>query len=417
MLTRFIGTSLAALSLLSGTFWPATEGSDWPSWRGSRGDGIQRDANPPVKWSPDSNITWRTAVPGRGRSSPIVVGMNVILTTGVEDDQSRRVLCFDTESGNLKWNTVVHNGPGGQMHRDNTTASSTPASDGERIFAAFVDDQGMTVAALSMNGELLWKKHPGTYFSNHGFAASPVLFEQGVIVNGHQDGTAFVVMLDQKTGDEVWRYTPEVHLRSFSTPVLTKYRDQDQLILTGASRTLALNPHTGTLIWSVEGPSDKFVCSPSVGHDMVFSFAGSPDKKALAVKLGGEGQVSESHVVWRSDRGMPYVPTPLLHGDYLHVISDGGVYQCIDAVTGKVQHTARALGSVYSSPVAVSDRIYLFEDSGRCTVIQNGPKFTVIAQNEVGEDTYCTPAISGDSLFVRTESNLLRIAEQKPNEP
>ncbi len=253
----------------------------------------------------------------------------IYLTTGVEADQSRRVICADLQSGQVLWNTVVHQGPGGQMHRDNTMASSTPTTDGTHVFAAFVDDQGMTVVALNQSGEVVWKQQPGTYYSNHGFAASPVLYGDGVIVNGHQDGKAFVVMLSKSTGEELWRYTPAVSLRSFSTPVLTRYEDRDQLILTGASQTIGLDPSSGVLIWSVAGPSDKFVCTPSVGHNMVFSFAGSPDKKALAVKLGGHGDVSESHVAWRLDRGMPYVPTPLLHGDYLHVVND---VECICAL-------------------------------------------------------------------------------------
>ena len=132
-------------------------------------------------------------------------------------------------------------------------ASSTPATDGERVFAAFVDDQGMKVVALDMDGKLLWTVTPGTYYSNHGFAASPVIYGDGVIINGHQDGTAFVVMLNRKTGDEIWRYTPAVNQRSFSTPVLTQYEGSDQLILTGSQQTLGLNPATGEKLWSASG--------------------------------------------------------------------------------------------------------------------------------------------------------------------
>ncbi|MEI7698916.1 MAG: PQQ-binding-like beta-propeller repeat protein [Planctomycetia bacterium] len=384
---------------------------DWPAWRGPRGDGISLEVDVPLSWSTDSNIAWRTELPGVGRSSPIVSGNSVFLTTGVADDLTRRVLCLDRKDGRILWNTVVHQGPGGKMHQDNTMASSTPVTDGESVFAVFVDDSGMTVAALDNGGNIRWKTSPGSFFSNHGFAASPVVFGPGVIVNGHQDGTAFVIMLDKSTGKELWRYTPAVNLRSFSTPVLIQHAGQHQLILTGSQQTVALDPTDGTVIWYAAGPSEKFVCTPSIGHGMVFSFAGSPDKKALAVRLGGQGDVSETHVVWRNERGMPYVPSPLLMGDYLHIVNDLGVYSCIEPKTGEVLHTARALGSTYSSPVAAAGRIYMFEDTGRCTIFENRPGFHVMSRNDLSEEVYTTPAISNGHIFVRTVNAMVCIGE------
>src|SRR5262249_25687210 len=159
----------------------------------------------------------------------------------------------------------------------------------------------------------------------------PVLYENGVIVNGHQDGEAFVVMLNRLTGNEIWRYKPAVNLRSFSTPVLTRHNGRDILVLTAASQTVGLDPAAGRVVWYAGGPSDKFVGTPSVGPGLVFSFGGSDEKRAMAVRLGGQGDVSDTHVAWRCDRSMPYVPSPLLLGDYLHVISDAGIYTCLDA--------------------------------------------------------------------------------------
>jgi outer membrane protein assembly factor BamB len=144
---------------------------------------------------------------------------------------------------------------------------------------------------------------------------------------------------------------------------------------------------------------------------MIFSFGGSPEKKSLAVKLGGTGDVTETHVVWRSNRGMPYVPSPLLIGDYLHIINDQGIYSCIEPISGKVLHSARALGSTYCSPIAVANRIYMFEDSGKCTILKNRPDFHVLAQNSLGEEMYTTPAVSDGQLFVRTTTALLCIAD------
>jgi hypothetical protein len=191
--------------------------------------------------------------------------------------------------------------------------------------------------------------------------------------------------------------------------VLIQYKGEDQLVLAGASQTIALAPSTGELLWFADGPSQKFVSTPAVGHGLVFSFGGSPEKRAMAVRLGGEGDVSSSHVAWRNERAMPYVPSPLLAGDYLHVISDTGIYTCLAPQTGEPLHTGRKLGAVSSSPVSADGQIYFFEDSGTCTVIKNGAAFDVLAKNEIGEAVYATPAISAGSLFIRTESHLLRI--------
>jgi outer membrane protein assembly factor BamB len=274
----------------------------------------------------------------------------------------------------------------------------------------------MQVVALDLNGRPVWSRSPGAFHSQHGFAASPLLFGDGLVVNGQQDGDAFVVMLSTKTGDEIWRYKPSTNLRSFSTPVLAEHEGRLQLIIAGSSQTVALNPSTGERIWGINGPAEKFVSTPSVGHGLVYSFGGSPDKKAMAIRLGGQGDISEDDVAWRSDRGMPYVPSPLLLGDYLHVVSDAGIYTCLEAQSGRPLLTGRKLGSAYSSPVSAENRVYLFEDSGECTVIAGGQDFHVLAKNELGEAVYSTPAIAHHSLFVRTETHLIRISQSPTNQ-
>jgi outer membrane protein assembly factor BamB len=388
------------------------QAEDWPAWRGPRGDGISTELTAPLHWSPNDNIAWRTPVPGVGRSSPIVSGDRIFVTSGDESDDSRHVMCFDRVTGKMQWNVAVHKGPAGTMHRFNTTASSTPATDGELVFAAFVDDKDLRIFALDFGGNVVWSKNPGTFFSNHGFAASPVIYADGVILNAQQDGAAFLVMLSRRDGHEIWRHQPTTNLRSFSTPVLTKVGDQDQLIVTGSTKTLALNPADGKTIWFAEGPSEKFVCTPAVGHGMVFSFGGSPEKKAMAVRLGGQGDVLQTHLAWRNERSMPYIPTPILVGDYLHIMNDAGVYTCIEPQTGKTLMTGRKLGAVNSSPVSVAGRIYFFEDSGICTVVENGSGFKELAKNELGEVVYASPAVSNGHIYIRSEGSLICIGEK-----
>jgi outer membrane protein assembly factor BamB len=386
----------------------------WPGWRGPGGRGITADAAP-LTWSETENIAWRTPIPGVGRSSPIIWGDRVFLTTGIVEDLSRRLLAIDRHSGEILWNVVVHTGPAGQAHRQNTTASSTPTTDGERVYAVFVDDVGLSVVAVDLLGHVVWTARPAAYFSQHGFAASPVMIPRGLVVNGQQDGeNAFIALLDCRTGSEIWRYRPATALRSFSTPVLIEHDGQEQLIVTGSTQTVALDPRDGRLIWYAGGPSEKFVSTPSIGHGLVFSFGGSPEKLAYAVRLGGRGDVEATHIAWRSRSSMPYVPSPLLVGDYLHVVSDQGVYSCLDPHTGQPHRTARKFGPVYSSPIAAAGRIYLFEDSGTCTVIENGPDFRELARNELNAVIQTTPAVSSGMMIVRTEAELIGIAERPP---
>ena len=399
------------LSFLFGT--NVVVAQDWPMWRGPECSGISQETHVPTTWSDTENIAWKTKIPGRGLSSPIVVGNGVFLTSCLTENKDRVLLRIDRDRGEIEWQTVVHRGPVENQHKFNTSASSTPASDGTRIYCVFVDDEKMIVAALDMQGEVLWKVSPGSFFSKHGFAASPVLCKQGLLINGHQDGNAFVVLLDPIDGHEVWRYKPDVELRSFSTPLVIGSANANdlptQIILCGSNRTLSLDPDRGTVLWHAEGPTEKVVCTPSVGHGMVYAFGGSPETKAFSVRLGGTGDVSETHIGWRRERAMPYVPSPLLYGNYMHVIDDAGVYTCLDPVSGDVLTQKRRGGNTYSSPVGIDDKVYLFEDSGRCTVIENGSEYQVIAVNDLNEIVQTTPAVAYGSLFVRGEENLWRI--------
>jgi len=395
---------------------------DWSMWRGARGDGISQETQVPTEWTGDKNIAWKTPVPGRGLSSPIALEGSIYVTTADTHSDVRSLIKFDQADGKVLWSREVHRGPMENQHKFNTSASSTPAAEAGVIYCTFADDKQLVVAAVSQNGDILWKVSLGSYFSKHGFAASPVVCEFGVLINGHQDGEAFVAMLAKEDGREVWRFVPPVAQRSFSTPVLTQVGSDPAIILVGANRTMALKLQTGTVLWQVEGPSEKVVCSPSVGRGMVFAFGGSPDIRAFALPLDprsakpkrAEGNTeSADPAIWRLERGMPYVPTPLLYGDYLHVIDDGGVYTCLDPATGESRRRVRKGGNTYSSPIGINGLIYSFEDSGRCVVFRNDHRYDVVAINELGESVQTTPCVLKDSLIVRGETYLWCIRRSK----
>jgi len=320
---------------------------------------------------------------------------------------------LDRNSGSIIWDVEVHSGAIEKQHKFNTCASSTPATDGTRIYCVFVDDKKMVVSAVDWDGKVAWSVSPGGFYASHGFAASPVLCDGGVLVNGHQDGGAFVVLLDGAIGDEKWRYKPDTDLRSFSTPVLANIKGSRQLILSGAKQTVGLDPESGEKIWWVDGPTEKFVCTPSIGLGHIFSFGGSPSERACAIRQGGQGDLTKTNVVWTKERSMPYVPTPLLMGKYLHIVNDAGIYSCVEPVSGDVLKTLRKGGNTYSSPVGIGDKVYLFDDTGLCTVIRNNDSYEIIATNMLDELVQASPAISNGSLYVRSERHLWKIGKEK----
>ena len=412
------------LGVLFGSQNASLKAQEWSMWRGPRGDGISKETGVPTQWSDQNNIAWKTPVPGRGLSSPIALGGSIYLTTADPQTDVRSLIKFDQRDGKIVWSCQIHRGPIENQHKFNTSASSTPAGDSGVIYCSFADDKQLIAAAVSENGQILWKVSLGSYFSKHGFAASPVVCEFGVLINGHQDGEAFVAMLAKEDGREVWRFTPPVAQRSFSTPYLTQVGSDPATILVGANRTMAVKLEDGQILWQVEGPTEKVVCSPSVGHGMVFAFGGSPDIIAFAVPLdprstkpsAATDETSASDgAIWRLEKGMPYVPTPLLFGDYLHVIDDGGVYTCLDPESGKSLRRVRKGGNTYSSPIGINDLIYSFEDSGRCTVFRNNALYEVIANNDLGESVQTTPCVLKDALIVRSESHLWCIRQPRKN--
>ena len=395
---------------------------DWRAFRGTRGDGISRDEKAPLVWSDKENVKWKIPCSGIGASSPIIVDDKVLFTSFDPESSSRRIICIKLADGSLVWSTDAHHGPIENQHRDNTSASATPTSDGQAVYAVFVDDKELNVVACDMTGKILWKKSPGSFFSKHGFAASPVLCNEGLIVNGHQDGQAFIVLLDPKSGETKWRYQPDINLRSFSTPFVTKCSGEERIIVAGANQTICIDPKTGSRVWHVDGPTEKVVSTVSVGFEHVFSFGGSPEPRAIAFRISEngpdgpkwlDGDLTKTQISWALKKNMPYVPTPLLYGKFLHVTNDEGIYNCLDPLTGKTKKATRLGASTYSSPIGVADRVYMFDDEGNCTVIKNSDQFEVLAKNALGERVQTLPAFSDGVMIVRSAEHLWCIEERE----
>ena len=399
---------------------PRAGAEDWPQFRGPTGQGHATERGLPLEWSETRNVLWKTSVAGSGWSSPVVAGGKVWLTTVVETKERRgrvaaslRALAFDVETGNEVINVEVFQvKDAGAINPKNSRASPTPIVDGDKVFVHFGADG---TAALSTSGQILWTARL-PYESQHGNGGSPVLYRGLLIVNcdGWTD-EAYVAALDAETGKVRWK-TPrrKPATQAYSTPLLIRVNDVDQLVSVGAYRTTAYDPLTGQEIWRVGYP-DGFsnVPRPVFGRGLVYIATGFQTPSLIAVRADGKGDVTRTNIAWTITRGAPYTPSPLVIGDDFYYVSDTGVLTLADATTGKILWQQRLGGNYSASPVFADDRIYFQSEEGETTVIAPGREFKKLAVNRLDGYTLASMAVSQGSFFIRTHSHLYRIAEHR----
>ena len=418
------GVGRLAHALLIGlVFSAAPSAEDWPQFRGPTGQGHSTEHGLPLQWSESTNVVWKTPVPGLGWSSPVVAGDRLWLTTSVaEQPQGRgraslslRVLAFDVETGRQVVDVELFRlDRTDLLNPKNSFASPTPILEGDRVYVHFGAEG---TAALTSAGEVLWRTQL-PYESQHGGGGSPELYGDLLIINC--DGNyaeAFVVALDKQTGKERWRrQRRKPSDQAYTTPLTVRVGDRDQIVSVGAYRAGGYDPASGREIWRVrydEGFSN--VPRPVYGHGLVFIATGFQQPTLMAVRPDGEGDVTRTHVAWTLRRGAPFTPSPILIGDELFVVSDGGILTCVDARTGTVHYQARLGGNYSASPVWADGRIYFLSEAGVATVLSPGKVFNKLAVNQLEGATLASIAVSGGSLFIRSLSHLYRIgARERP---
>ena len=404
---------------------------NWPGWRGPSGDGISAGKGIPTKWSSKENIAWRIAVPGEGHSSPIVWGDKVFLTSSLTEKNKRILLCIDRLSGQTVWQRDVVQSPPETIHRLNSRASGTPATDGKQVYVTFMRAEGdeviapnvgserlitpgkIIVAAYDLDGNEKWKTNVGDFLSAHGFNTCPVLFEDLVILNGDHDGNAYLVALDRQSGRRRWRTRRENKTRSYVTPIIREIDGITQMILSGSLCIASYDPRNGKRHWIVDGPTEQFVASMVYDGKYVLATGGYPERHTLAIRPGGKGNVTDTHIAWRTTRGAAYVPSPIISGRYLLMVADSGIASCFEARTGKRHWMERLPGGHSPSPVSADGLVYFVSDRGVTTIIRPSETFAVIAKNELGEPVSASPAISQGQIFLRTHQNLYCIGSKK----
>jgi outer membrane protein assembly factor BamB len=402
---------------------PTARADNWPGWRGPHGDGTSNERALPTAWSETENIAWKMPIPGVGHSSPIIWQDRIFLTTCIEGEQRRVLLCLDRHNGSTLWEKTVLQSPLEKKHTLNSFASSTPVTDGKLVYVTFLAAErsstseatpgDMIVGAYDFQGNERWMARPGRFSSVHGYCSCPVLFENLVIVNGDHDGDAYLVALDRQTGQTVWKVPRQNNTRSYSTPLIREIGGRTQMILTGNKCVASYDPRTGHRHWIVDGPTEQFVASVVYSNDLIFITAGFPEYHMLAIRPDGTGNVTKTHIEWRTRESCSYVPSPIAVGNYFLVTADGGVASCFEATTGS-RHWKQRLGKHYSgSPISSEGMVYFTSDDGVTKVVKADSTFKLISTNQLDDAFYSSPAVSQGQIFLRGERNLYAIGKPR----
>jgi outer membrane protein assembly factor BamB len=405
---------LALVLLLAGAGL-AAGADDWPEFRGPTGQGHSTEVGLPLEWSESKNVLWKIGVAGRGWSSPVVAGGRVWLTTAVDTrgGVSLRLLAFDVETGREIVNAEAFQLRGAELtNAKNSHASPTPILDSDRVYVHF---GALGTAALTTAGDIVWKTRL-PYQSQHGNGGSPAIYRDLLIVSCDGSDEAFVVALDTRTGKVRWK-TPRRYPadQAYSTPLVIRVGEQDQIVSVGAYRATAYDPATGKEIWRVSY-ADGFsnVPRPVFGHGLVYIATGFQQPSLLAVRPDGSGDVTKTHIAWTLQRAAPYTPSPLLVGDEIYVVNDLGIVSCLDAKTGAVHWLQRIGGNHSASPTFADGRIYFLSEEGVATVIAPGREFRKLATNTLDGAMLASMAVSRKSIFIRTHTHLYRLGTNTP---
>jgi outer membrane protein assembly factor BamB len=426
-------------------------GANWPQWRGPSGLGVSAESGLPTTWSARENVAWNAALAGLGSSSPIVWSDQVIVTSqkgsapgrpgshpmlarddpalvsrerpigGRRDEASEAggsielvVESFSRADGRRLWeHTFAARGPFPSLHEKHNLATPTPVTNGEHVFAWFGTGQ---IVALDMNGRRVWDRHLGQEYSpfdiNWGHGSSPMLYRDLLILLCDHLSDSYLLALDARTGRERWKADRGSSRSSFSTPLVVSGTGGDELIVNSSERIDAYDPATGRLLWHADAPRQTPIPS-AVAHDgIVYLTRGYRNSPYLAIRSGGRGDVSSTHVLWRAPGGGSYVPSLVYSDGLLYLTNDVGVLTCADAKTGERVWQMRLDGVFFASPVAADGKVYFVSQTGETVVVRAGRTPEILARNDLGERFVASPAVAGRRIFLRSDARLFAIGRR-----
>lgn len=373
---------------------------DWPWWRGPTRNGIAPPRSaPPTTWNETENIVWKAPVPGRGHSSPIVIGNRIFLSTADKEKQVQSVLALDRASGKQLWKVDINQGGFPSTHPHNTHATPTVAGDGELLFVTFHHHDQLQAVALDHDGKIAWSKslgefHPKQY--EYGYGPSPVLYRETVIIAAEYDGDSFITALNRKTGQQVWR-TPRPDNITFSTPSIVVIGKQELLAISGGDQVACFDPATGRPLWAVEGTTAATCGTIVWDGDILFASGGYPKAETVAIRVAARG----GEVLWKNQQQC-YEESMLAYRGYLYAFTGKGVLYCFRASDGKPMWQKRLRGAVSASPVLAGGHIYWANERGTMYVFKPDPQACeLVAENVLGDESFASPAVSGNQIFLR----------------
>ena len=373
------------------------ESGDWPAWRGPSGLNIAVGKPAPTQWNETDNIVWKVPVEGRGHSSPILVGELLFLTTADEDTEVQSVLAFSKQTGEQAWKTQVSEGGfPDRIHSKNTHATPTIASNGTALFAVFCHHDQVHLAALGLQGDLLWQKPVGKYQPDRykfGYAPSPALHDGKVFVAAEFE-QGWLGAFSQADGSQLWKKPREE--TSYSSPIVAQIAGKSQLLLCGGDHVTAYDPESGETIWSVDGTTAATSGTMSWDNGVVYANGGYPDGQTIAVKADGSGEI-----LW-TNREKAYEQSLLVYNGYVYHVNDTGIAFCWDAVSGEEMWKRRLGGPISASPLASGDCVYFANERGVVFVVKATPEqFEQVAENRLGDEIFATPIVSQGRMYAR----------------
>lgn len=391
-------------------------GDSWPQFRGPTQEGHTDATGLPVVWSEAQNIKWKSAIPGEGWSSPVILDGQIWMTTALEGGRSLRAICVDQVSGKIMHDIELFR-PETIIPKNsfNSHASPTPVLEKGRCYVTFGTNGFAAIDTAT--GQVLWKNMELTLDHKEGPGSSPILYKDLLIL--HCDGTdvQYVAALDKKTGKIAWKTDRTTNFgnkvgdlrKAYCTPLIINVNGKDQMISVGASRVFAYDPNTGKEIWSAAHPGYSNVPRPSYANGLVYISSGYNKADLLAIRPDGAGDVTATHVAWKYNQGVPCKPSFALVGEQLYMVSDNGIARCLNATTGEMVWTARLGTAFTASPIVAEGLVYFFSEKGVTTIIKPGPALEVVAENLLEGRIMASPAVVEKAIYLRTATHLYRI--------
>jgi outer membrane protein assembly factor BamB len=389
--------------------------SNWPNWRGPLANGIAPKSDPPVSWSETTNIRWRTAIPGKGFSTPIVWDKYVFVTTAIPKEGVPeltmmpyifKVIALNRADGKILWEkTVADEEVEDRIHQTASHVSSSPVTDGKYLYAYF-GSRGLF--CLDFKGSIIWKRDFGQMQkrSNFGEGSSPALYGNKIVVQWDHEGQSEIFCVDKRTGKDLWKKDRD-EPSSWSTPLILEYNGKVQVITTASNKVRSYNLDNGDIIWECSGLTGNVIPDAVFGDGILYVMSGFRGNALLAIRMADAiGDISGSKaIVWSTNLNTPYVPSPILVNKRLYFLrQNSGAISCLDAATGKVYYGVKMLadlGVVYNSPVYASGRIYQLGSTGLTCTLKDGPDLVIISENKLDDSFTASPAIAGDEIFLR----------------